>query len=199
MSKKRRDIVFVSFFTPDYAEVAAELRGDLERLNLKHDIQQIPDDESFVKIVRKKPRFMLGRLNAHPKARAVCWIDADARVRSVPHLLYQVRADSAAHWRDGVELLSGTLQFANSPKVRAFVQAWAAECESDKAQWNPCPEQQILQSMLPGSGVSHYLLPSEYCKIFDLDERNDAARKVVPVIEHFQKSRETRAVKQGCG
>ncbi len=193
----------MSFYTPNYQRVVEGRAADgcktreglvesLDRHNLAHDVRAVESFGGFIPAVRHKPRFILEMLNEHLRSKYICWVDADAVVQIFPGLLYDIRADFAAHWRDGIELLSGTMLWRNSPKVRTFIGHWIGECEKNAQPGLPFPEQQILQSMLPRSGLAVYDLPSEYCKIFDLVEMNDRARCVLPVIEHFQASRELR-------
>jgi hypothetical protein len=201
MGHRPNEIIFISFFTPDYEKYATRLRQSLDRLELDHDIQPFPDKVSFTAIVKEKPAFILSMLKKHrEKYDAVVWVDADAVVHHPPRLLYGITNDLAVHYRDGLELMSGTMFWRTSVCAERALNQWVKALASPGAGAPKvcnldCPEQQMLQHMMPHLGISTYYLPSEYCKIFDLVEANDRARKVIPIIEHFQASRKTRVYK----
>ncbi|MHC4644225.1 MAG: putative nucleotide-diphospho-sugar transferase [Planctomycetota bacterium] len=190
--RNRKRVLYTSFYTPRYTEIAKPLIASLERLRLPHEVLPIEDKGGFHANVRHKPRFILQQMEEHRDRKYICWIDADAVVMRLPMAFYRLYADLAVHWREGVELLSGTMLWRNTPRTRQFVQAWAEQCENGQNPHLSCPEQQILQTMLPSTNLVLFNLPTEYCKIFDLVELNDLARKIKPVIVQNQASRKTR-------
>ena len=198
----KTSFIFVSFYTPNYAEAAAGLRKSLDYLGLPHDLQarghqmDTPDPHArFLGNVRHKPHFIHEMQSKHHKKYdAVVWVDSDARVQLWPGLLEDIEEDLAVHYRDGLELLSGTMFWRTNFRTRRAVGIWEQAVKDNIFPWMMCPEQQILQELIGQSvlGISVYYLPTEYCKIFDLTEANDVARDVIPIIEHFQASRQTR-------
>ena len=89
--------------------------------------------------------FIAERIAAHP-GRPIVWLDADARVRSMPILFGGLihRADFAAHWREQSELLSGTLYFAPTPAAAALLSAWKAEQDQRPNEWDQVNLQRTL-------------------------------------------------------
>ena len=193
--RNRKRVLYTSFYTPDYAEVVKPLIESLERLKLPHEVLPIEDQGGFHANVRHKPRFILQQMEEHTDKKYICWIDADAVVMRFPAAFYRLYADLAAHWRDGVDLLSGTMLWRNTPRVREFIGDWAETCENGLNSHLTCPEQQILQDMVPKTNLQVFNLPTEYCKIFDRVELNDLARTIDPIIIQNQASRTTRAGK----
>ena len=115
----------------------------------------------------------------------VVYTDVDARFRSRPIALDELDCDFAAHWRNGQELLSGTLYIGGGAAAAELVDLWILENESNPNRW----DQKNLQAVL-GREPSRWRtvdLPSAYCKIFDTMHGE-------PVIEHFQASRRLRKV-----
>ena len=204
MSKPRNRIIFVSFYTPNYAPAVRELKASLQRHNLCHDLSEIEHripnaeaHEKFLANVRYKPTFIQEMVEKHKgEYDAVVWVDADAIIQKPPKLLLKIKQDLAVHYRDGTELLSGTMFWRTNFRTRRALKMWveAVEAAREQMQWLMCPEQQVLQELIATSVLlmSVYYLPTEYCKIYDLTEDNDRARTVVPVIEHSQASRQTR-------
>jgi hypothetical protein len=131
-------------------------------------------------------------MEQHKQYRAVVWVDADAVFHRKPTLFRTLKADVAVHWREGIELLSGTMWWRNNATVRQAVEQWAKWCEQMQDMHLSCPEQQILQGNISQLGLRVYDLPTEYCKIYDLEEANDKGRVIDPMIVHYQHSRATR-------
>lgn len=204
MGKPRNRIIFVSFYTPNYEPAAKALRASLREYNVEYDVRAIdhrePDAEAhdkFLANVRYKPTFIQEMAEKHKgKYDAVVWVDSDAVIQERPRLLEKIKQDLAVHYRDGTELLSGTMFWRTNFRTRKALGLWveAVEAAREQMKWLMCPEQEVLQTLIAQSAlpISVYYLPTEYCKIFDLVEDNDRAREVVPVIEHFQASRQTR-------
>lgn len=181
--------LFVSFCTPGlYAEKAARLRLSLHRLGLEYRIDEVEDRGSWDANTKRKAEFILAMLEAHP-GRNIVWVDADAVVRQYPAMFNDLKGEIGAHYRNGKELLSGTLFFQNVPRVHALVKLWIKENAKAPREW----EQRTLQKILakpgrfgrPRAKVEH--LPAIYCQIFDT--MADAGK---PVIEHYQASREAK-------
>ena len=194
--RNRKRVLYTSFYTMtpprDYTDIAKELTESLERWKLPHEVLPVEDKGSFHANVRFKPRFILQQMQEHTDRKYVCWIDADAVVVRMPTAFYRLYADLAVHWRDGVELLSGTMLWRNTPRIRQFLESWIKQCENGLNQHLTCPEQQILQKMLPDTNLQVFNLPTEYCKIFDRVEINDLGRTVDPIIIQNQASRKVR-------
>lgn len=184
MSLMRAKTMFVSFYTPEYANHAQGLIESLDQFGLDHDIHRIESNGSWLKNCAAKPRFVRDMLDRH--RRPVVWVDADARIRQRPTLFDELACDVAAHLRDGQELLSGTLYFADTPQARKILDEWAAWQAISPSQ----EDQRMFEKAIEVYGwlINFAELPASYCQIFDM-----MAHHGQPVIEHLQASRSLRA------
>ena len=186
-------IVFVSYWTSKYEKAAKRLEASLDKHGLEHDIQEA-EDEGWYANVRKKPTFILEMMKKHSDAYAIVWIDADGDVIQRPDLFFGIKEDFAArflNWRSkDKELLSGTVFCRNTPAMIKAMQRWIRAIKKDTRELS-CPEQRILQEILPKLKISVKELPEEYCHIIP---KTNQGRGVVPraIIAHYQFSRETR-------
>lgn len=173
-------MMFVSFFSgPGYDIEARELVKTLDRFGLPHDVREAPDAGTWELNCGRKPTFLLQMRREHP-GESLVWLDADARVRRSPDLFRSLDCDIAAHWRDGVELLSGTLFIGSGETAGELLEAWRDECTANPHEW----DQKCLQRLVEGSRRWRMqTLPAEYTAIFDAGMSDD------PVIEHMQASR----------
>jgi len=193
MSRKRSDIVFVNFFTKNYRARAAKLVKSLNKFALTHDVVEMEQEGSFEEIVSRKPEFIGMMMDAHPKAKAIVWLDADAVLVKEPKLFWELHGiDLACHFREGVELVASDMYWANTTKVKHQLTAWHMAMTKGEGVGLLCPEQQVLSNHLVDWNVNTYQLPSEYCFIEDLPEKNDAGRIVDPVVVQYQASRTER-------
>lgn len=183
-------VLFVSFYTDFYEQVAERLRADLESFGLAHEVVRVEDKGSWSANVRAKPRFIRDALSRHQDYDAVVWLDADARVLERPELFITIKEDIALHFRvparflrsqmlAAEEPLAGTMFFKRTPEVMEFLGRWA-----DQVEVLPFgvrrPEQQVLRNLLLTSGLSVLHLPYEY------SELTAAERKLPPVIQHHR-------------
>jgi hypothetical protein len=116
----------------------------------------------------------------------IVWLDADAVVQQYPALFDDMDADIAVHYKDGKELLSGTMYFSNTEKARELLREWIALAETTKDVTQP---QSVLQELLRSGKYLVHKLPAPYTLIFDL-----MSHLGPPVIEHFQASRKGRTM-----
>ncbi|HEC61903.1 MAG TPA: hypothetical protein ENI27_06570 [bacterium] len=181
-------VVFVSFYTVGYEEQAAELARSALQYGLRIEIDRVKSKGNHTLNIRYKPEFILMKAKCRRKGvKAIVWVDADAIFRAFPSLLFDLDCDLAVHYRDGKELLSGTMYWSFSDRTMDALEAWVKQLGLHRGKF----EQVMLQEMLEKDnlGLKIEELPTEYCKIFDLVERQDQGREVFPVIEHFQRSR----------
>lgn len=152
----------------------------LEHGVLHPHIEALPDKGTWKNNTGMKPSFILNCIDRFPEWNII-YVDIDAKIRAYPKWFDTVIADFAVHIRKGIELLSGTLYFANNSKARRLVQKWI-----DKQTENPLElDQQNLASVLEKyQDIIQVDLPRAYVQIFDLMACNGE-----PVIEHFQASR----------
>jgi hypothetical protein len=127
---------------------------------------------------------------------SVVYVDADAEFLKYPSLFdeYDERDDAylAAHVLDHSrrrrqhvqpELLSGTLYFKNCAKTHEIIEKWISHCNTNKQLW----DQVALDRALKEGDYPYFILPEEYCTIFDY--MSDVEE---PVIKHYQASRTVR-------
>lgn len=170
-------MLFVSFYTPPYAAEAEGLIQSLGRWNLNHEIVAVADRGSWVKNCAYKASFIRDMMLKH-ECRPLVWLDADARVMRRPDLFDSLTCDLACHYRDGTELLSGTLYIG--PTARDLVRQWEQACLEHPNEW----DQRVLAGVIERERRWKIInLPADYTAIFD------AGMSLDPVILHRQASR----------
>lgn len=199
-------LVVISFYTegphvPKYEAYAKRLRACCDKFGLEHDIRHMPQQKGtspwdWTNNVRQKPAFIRKMLDERRDAETLVWIDADAVIHSKPHLLFKIKCDLAVSylwWENHkkFELLSGTMLFRNTPKVRKAVDTWIEKMPT-VAMTHPKPEQHCLEGIIKDLRLRVYKLPGEYCYIC-----NFRKGKGDPIIEHHQASRIWRRSKNG--
>ncbi len=185
--------LIISYYTPDYADHAAGLVESLEAHGLDHRVLPADDSGTWKGNCNRKASFILEQLTERD-GDPVVWVDADARVRRPPVRLLELPdtdTNFAAHWRDGQELLSGTLYFAGAMGV-ALADAWRECCETQPNRW----DQQslgIVLAMMYGLRVE--ILPPAYTWIREF--MSHLCPPDEAIIEHLQHSREIRKQEAG--
>lgn len=189
--------MFVSYYTPEYAEEAEALRETLGAFGVRHLVLPRPSLGQWERNCGMKPAFLLEMVHQHGP---VCWVDADARLRAEPTLLLSVpeSVDLAVHWRKGqipiakrgdvvyvsdFELMSGTVYVSDSDAARLLLQRWAAKCAANPEAWDQRCLQQVVHQV---EGLVVANLPAAYCHVKEY-------MPGAPVIEHTQASRRLRA------
>jgi FkbM family methyltransferase len=144
-------------------------------------ILKVPKVNKWVSACALKPIFIHRWLTE--SALDVLYVDVDARFERYPQLFNHFTQDLGVHFKDGRELLSGTLYFKNCAQVRELVYQWAIRQIENPQKW----DQVVLQEILPvflENGLRVAQLPPSYCLIFDLMAHHGPA-----VIRHLQASR----------
>jgi len=193
--------IVVSYFTEAtiYEENVKNLIESLNRFGIDYDIKKILSGNyaplNDPSTVRKnwrinsyyKAAFIREMMDKH-RGKDIVWIDADAVVQTYPILFTKLTdCDLAAHYRNGTELLSGTLFVKNTDRGRFVFDRWI-EKNNEKLNTSECNEQTNLQEVVNAfPDIKVYKLPPEYTKIFDLMKGINES-----VIEHYQTSRMTR-------
>jgi hypothetical protein len=182
-------VIYVSYHAgPGYADEAAGLRESLDALGLEYRVHEEPDRGSWFANCAHKPTF-LAYMRAH-LAGPIVWLDADARVLSVPDWSAVEGCDLAYHRFRGRETLSGTLYIGDTARARGLLVAWAAaqrakgEPPRDGHNWGYA-DQVSLQKLLDAPHRWDVReLPEAYACIDRLHSEG-----VEPVIWHRQASR----------
>ena len=187
-------MIIVSFFTPDYAEHAANLRRSCRRFGQRCWIEQAVDSGVWVENCARKGRFMQRALLA--AGEAVLWLDADAEIRQGLASLEPRDADFAVH-RTGHKLpkwafRSGTVWFNQTPAAIQLASDWAQMCADSPKVY----DQELLYrawQAQPETLRTHWL-DLRWCQTFDEAgaDRDNAA------IVHNQASRQLRHKGKRC-
>jgi hypothetical protein len=195
-------VKWISYGTPRYAGMLQRLEESLMHFDLDYELKRYPQEFSdkvgdrYMEAVKYKPEFILQHMEKHEGYDAIVWTDADSQIRKKPTLLYELECELGVRYRNGVELLAGTMYFRRSYKMHRVVEIWCKAMREDK-EMRSCPEQQVLQALLPQMGLDVFKLPEEYVYVAphegcDMRDVNNRARHVEPVIYHYQASREMR-------
>ena len=185
----------VSFFTADYQADASRLIDSLEVFKIPKHIQRIPTLGSWAANTGYKPSFLLDMRSKY--SGPIVWIDCDAIVRKYPHEFDDLAdpkkiaprpVDMAVHYRNGTDLLSGTIYIGDTPAAPGILGDWIAKQIEYPETW----DQRTLAATLAAHEdlILVYDLPDTYTFIFDIMRRSNPLGE--PVIEHFQSSRRTR-------
>jgi hypothetical protein len=199
--------IFISHYTLDteYENIVERLVDSLKKHRLDFDIEAIQTLGSWranSNYCAKQVQQMLKKHYPRPVLR----LDADAVVQRYPVLLespefYKTTDVAACIWkrfRKGGELLGGTMYFNNTSATQKLVDEWVVQsCDNKntKKKRNPDLLELLLFKGFHMNRKQHKnlpcrftMLPLEYCKIFDLMEKEVPA----PIIEHFQASRKNK-------
>jgi hypothetical protein len=186
----RAAVRFVSFATPKYEPHMLILADSAAAFGLLTHFEAVSDKGGWQGGVAYKPEFIAAMQAEHPAERLV-WLDADAEVCEYPGLFWAFadEVDFAAHWREGKELLSGTLYFGATKGAAEIVRAWVEAQREAPGVW----DQKVLQHVLESSKRRWRIekLPPQYTFIYDTFRSKYP--KLQPVIEHHQASRQHRA------
>ena len=179
--------LFVSFYTPTYEKEAAGLRDSLDAFGLDHSLVAVPSRGNWIKNCAFKPAFLLRMMGARP-GRALVWIDADGRIKKYPVIFESLDCDFAAHWRNGEELLSGTMYFAPTIAARMLLEKWQVRMQLHPDVWDQKALAEIVDVKPDWLRVAR--LPPEYTAIFDAGMVQPGTETIL----HMQASRRLRAV-----
>lgn len=184
--------LYTAFYTKGtlYEQEAERLRTSLNAQGLEHVIRSVPDRGSWIANTRHTAEHICEML-ANYSDRPLVQLDADAVVWKYPWLfddLWKDDADIAVHYRQGRELLNGTLWFNVSPAAREVAELYRTLIANSPGCAN---EQTMLAAAIEemGDRLKVHRLPAGYCYIFDI-MNGDLPDGEEPVIEHLQASRE---------
>lgn len=186
--------LYTAFYTRGsiYEREAARLRRSLERHNLEHDIRAIDSAGDWRANAGLTARHIQTIQREYP-TRPIVQLDADAFAHLPPTLfdvLPETGCDIAVHYRQGKEMLNGTVWLAPTHGARDVIDRYAGYVARDWPRTHN--EQRMLQNAIADLSdlIRVYRLPAGYCWIHDI-----MADDLVPgeevVIEHLQASRET--------
>lgn len=190
------NVKVISYYSPRYATYANQLRESCRRWNIDSEIVPVKEFRSWWHGVTAKPKFIAHQLELFSAYDGVLWVDADAYfVRPAP--FGDIKGDVAAcrfQWSPGhrLEILTGSIFFANNSRVKALLVDW--ERETAKHTASDTPEQDSLIPLLKAwkHTVVFEPLSNEWAWIDD--ERFESQfPQGIPIIKHQQASRKIRA------
>jgi len=164
---------FISKESP-YKEVYEKyLYPSIQKFNLGYAIQITPNYNKWRRNVAEKPKAVISMLDRTPEYTLVL-LDADSEILQYPQLFHDIpeEYDIALHYLNWnkwygydnkppvLELLTGTMFFRNSVKVRKLCKEWHEEAVKSN-EW----EQKTLQRILPKHDLNIFELPLEYCML----------------------------------
>lgn len=179
--------IVCAFYTTDtpYEAEAKKLEADCVKCGIDFYSVGYPNTGSWVRNAGYKPRFISEMLHKFPYQNIV-YIDADARIRRMPTLFNDFAGDIGVHYRNGQELLSGTVFLKNNKRVRELVRKWEIAQAKNIETW----DQRVLQRVIAKDATCEVqYLPPTYTLIFDTMKHLGR-----PVIEHFQASRKFKKI-----
>lgn len=187
--------ITVAFFTLGtiYEDEIKKLETSLKKFDMKYDFLGIADQGEWCLNCAYKSKFIRDMMIKHPD-KDILYVDADAIIQRRPVLFDTFKGDIGVHYKDGKELLSGTIFLKNNGNTMALVENWIQEQERNPRVW----DQKTLASVIK-LATSDIVCPLTYLKIRVIDlpptytQIFDTMRNVgKPVIEHFQASRRVK-------
>ncbi len=192
---------FYTIGTPYEQVLKDHLIYSLEALDLQDKliVKEATNFNSWNRNVAEKPKVILEILNELPNDTNLVFLDADASIEKYPTSFDTMSdfVDIAFHilnWNDWygyntqppeMELLSGTMYFKNTDRVKQLCKEWYQEAVGS-AEW----EQKVLQRILPKyPDLVKNILPIEYCYMKSRPGGKPPLIKCEPVILHHQVSR----------
>lgn len=178
--------IIISFFTreTEYENEVQNLIASLKKLNLTYAIYSVPNLGNWCKNAQYKAKVILYALQRYRDYNIV-YVDADAIIQQNPILFEIIQEDFACHFKNGKELLSGTLFFKNCTKIYKLVQHWIDENTKHPLVWD---QRNLANELKQHTEIVTLNLPPQYTQIFDTMKNCGT-----PVIEHFQASRRFKA------
>lgn len=175
----------VAYFTENtpYEQEVLGLIESLHKFNIPYYIRGVPSRSNWVLNTGIKPEFIYEMMGEHLD-KDIVYVDSDAIIRQMPILFDDFKGDIGVHYKDGKELLSGTIFLKNNAKTRMMVRKWVQYQCNNKTIWDQKTLQRIISSEGMSLGMDVVNLPASYTQIFDSMAHNGK-----PVIEHFQASR----------
>lgn len=201
-----RPPLFVSYYTADtpYAALAARLARSLDRLGLAHRIEAIPSRGSWVANTGLKAGFIARAWTESD--RPICWIDADAELLRLPHVVFDNPFDIALVRRHGWYDISSFVYLGKTEAAGALVQRWAEFCAAHPQVWDQVlltlawqhvAQRQDMASLWLHDGIFRFPRPW----LRDLRDRllyYPSRRKIRPFVDQKQASRQLKSVIDGA-
>lgn len=184
----------IAYYTRNtsYEALSIKLKKSLQNFSIPHYIEPINDQGSWEKNTHYKAYFIKKCLN--DRNIDLLYVDVDAVFKSYPSLIDTLSCDLGYRtedfkWRKD-EALSGTIFLKNNDRVKTFVDRWIQLNEAVPAQ-RMKPETWEQKNMQTAhrefNDLIYHNIPPEYT--FITDTTRILFPRIIPVIEHFQESR----------
>jgi hypothetical protein len=167
----RKDIVFVSFFTPDgdYPDLACKLVSSLDKFKLPWQVDEFPSFGSWQKGTANKSQFVKSMMDRYD--RAVVWLDIDTEVWQFPELLfgpqdfaiYNFSKDTDHHLDGQIDTskmlcAGGVIKFGNTPGAKDLLNRWSDVMKTSTIEDDP----ELDRLYNDGADVDVLWLPKTY-------------------------------------
>lgn len=177
-------MIVVSFYTVNtpYQTEILNLRRSLAKLHMVSHMKPIASQGNWAYNCSMKPEIILEAMDTYEDD--ILYLDADAEVLSYPKYFETMPGDIGMHYKDGRELLNGTMFIRNNPESRRIIEKWAEVQADNLDQMDNHVLQDVIKKYAKELGCTITDIPAQYCQIFDL-----MANCGEPVIRHNQASR----------
>lgn len=199
--------LFLSYYTTDtpYETLAASLERSLDRFGLRHRIEAIASRGSWVANTGSKADFIVRAWEESDSA--ICWIDADAEILRVPHIVFDNPFDIAVVRRHGWYDISSFVYLGKTEAAGVLAREWAALCHAYPHVWDQVlltlawyrtARHRAVASLWLNDGIFRFPRPW-FRNLRDRLLYYPSKRKVRPFIDQKQASRRLKAFIDGTG
>lgn len=185
-----KNVIFITgaTATQPYIDHLVRLTRSLEEHNLTYHVYEFINLGNWNLNAQQKAHYIQRALKEFWYKEGIVWLDADCEVLKPPVFFDKLDCDFACHYKDGKELLSGTLYFGtNRVHSTVLVETWVSTMQNEPKTWDQKVLQRVVEEMKRTTMLKVVKLPPNYVQIFDIMKHHGE-----PVIQHYQASRETR-------
>ena len=187
----KRQVLVVSFYTPDYAEAAQRLMGTLDSLDIPHDIVEVPKPSGDSKTAwysaeTDKATFLIKMLEKHPDYDTLVWLDADGEMIRFPFLFWNIPTSMGLHYRGFKEPISCTV--AVKKESLPLLEMWAIESKIAFKAKKKCPSQKALKTVLDKTKAEWTQFPMAYSLMWRWNSRDTALKSGIFIHERWNRN-----------
>ena len=187
----RHEVLFVTFYTPDYAEAVERWKKTLESFHLPYDavaVEKPPGDAktAWYSSETDKAAFLQEMIEKHPDYQLFVWCDADGEMIRFPRALWNIPTRLAVHYRAFKEPC--TAMVAVKRDSEGLLKAWQAESKKSFAARDRCPSQKALKNVLEKGNEKWTQLPGAYALLWRWNSRDRAEKNGVFIHERWNRN-----------
>ena len=191
-------VLVAAFYTNEFYRLKSlNLAKSIERVGIRsYTIEQVHGCKTWSDAVCRKVSWIRDTMNYLEDEDGLFYVDADAQFMRKPDWEIMKDCDFAAvewkrHANCDTEVLTGSMFFRNSDRVRGFVDEWGKL--TPKYRHTSTPEQRSLAEYLSKPNpLAVKKLPLGWCRIFD--DMKAMVSDEETIIQHYQASREYKAI-----